>query len=187
MFAFGFVILALAVWLGDSAVQNRSPIATLEAIIKDPANTRQTLASSKGTGYRSNSAGTGVKHGSYTGTAVPSGGGSAVALAAVAYAMAQVGKPYEWGGTGPAAYDCSGLCYASYKAAGMTIPRNTAAQIVGGQAVAKKDLQPGDLVFPYPGHVFLYAGSGQAVEAPHTGEAVKVTNVYGFLTARRYA
>lgn len=187
MFAFGFIVLAIAVWLGDSAVQNRSPIATLEAIIKDPANTRTTLTSSKGTGYKSSNA-SGYKWPTpIPGTTSSNTGGSPVGLAAVTYAQAQLGKPYKWGATGPNAFDCSGLCYAAFKAAGVTIPRTSMLQMAGGTPVAKADLIPGDLIFPYPGHVFMYAGNGQCIEAPHTGAVVHVTNIYSFLTARRYA
>lgn len=192
MFAFGFVIIAIAVWLGDSAIQNRSPIATLEAIIKDPANTRTTLTATKGRGTPTTAASGAAQanqHSEHSGaeTNVTGAGGGPVAQAAVAYAVAQLGKPYKWSAEGPNAFDCSGLCYAAYKAAGLTIPRTTAGQIVGGKMVTKAKLQPGDLIFPYPGHVFMYTGNGQCVEAPHTGAVVHVTNIYSFFTARRYA
>lgn len=196
MFAFGFIVIAIAVWLGDSAIQNRSPIATLEAILRDPANTRTTLTTTKGTGYTPGAGGSGTKWPTPTPSippVTPHGGqpapeqGSTVALTAVSYAVAQIGKPYLHGAEGPNAFDCSGLCYAAYKAAGMTIPRTTATQIIAGRAVAKKDLQPGDLVFPYPGHVFMYVAGGQCVEAPHTGTTIHMTNIYSFFAARRFA
>lgn len=194
MFAFGFLVIAVGVWLGSSAVQNRSPIGTIEAIIKDPKNVRTTLLTSKGTGYQSTT-GTAVKGGTWpvgvpltaASSAAVGAGASPVAAAAVAYATAQVGKPYLWGASGPNAFDCSGLCYAAYKSAGMTIPRTTTTQLLAGKPVSKSDLMPGDLVFPYPGHVFMYSGGGATIEAPRTGQNVKIGTVYGFMTARRYA
>lgn len=100
--------------------------------------------------------------------------------------MAQVGKPYVWGGTGPNGFDCSGLVYAAYKAAGYSaIMRTTYQQVLQGSLVAQKDLAPGDLVFPDIGHVQIYVGGGQIVEAPHSGANVRVVNMWGFWTARR--
>lgn len=191
MFAAGFFAIVLAVFLAESARKNRSPIATLEAIVKDPKNARTVLTTSQGTLTPN----TGIlsKAGGHTGPITnpnPTGvsaSSSPVAAAACAYAEAQIGKPYRYGATGPDAYDCSGLIYAAYKSAGMTIPRTTAGQIIGGKSVPKAELQPGDLVFPYPGHVFLYVNGGQCVEAPHTGTAIHWTNIYSFFTARRYA
>lgn len=95
---------------------------------------------------------------------------------AVNFALAQVGKPYRWGATGPDAYDCSGLVQAAYKHAGVSIPRTTYLQIKVGIAV-KGAPQVGDLLFPDIGHVMLAIGDGTAVEAPHTGDHVKVIPV----------
>jgi len=105
---------------------------------------------------------------------------------AIAFALAQVGKPYRWGATGPDAYDCSGLIYAAYSSAGVSVPRVTYSQIVGGQAVSPRDIAPGDLLFPEPGHVWMYLGNGKCVEAPHTGDVVKVIPLGRFIAARRY-
>lgn len=105
---------------------------------------------------------------------------------AISYALAQQGKPYRWGATGPDAFDCSGLIYAAFQHAGLTIPRVTYSQITGGQAVNPKDIAPGDLLFPEPGHVWLYLGNNKAVEAPHTGDHVKVITIGPFMAARRY-
>lgn len=91
----------------------------------------------------------------------------------IAYCLAQVGKPYQWGGTGPRGYDCSGLIYMGYKSAGVVIPRATGGQQYAGNKVAGP-LMPGDLVFPHAGHVVMYIGNGKCVEAPHTGAFVRV-------------
>jgi hypothetical protein len=106
---------------------------------------------------------------------------------AIKYALNQVGKPYGWGKTGPAAYDCSGLVYMAYKSAGVNLPRTTGPMSAAGFAVSKVDLQPGDLVFPDPGHVQIYLGNGKIVEAPRTGLKIRVVDMWGFWRARRVA
>ncbi|MEV0823393.1 C40 family peptidase [Nonomuraea rubra] len=90
------------------------------------------------------------------------------------YALAQRGKPYLWGGTGPDSFDCSGVIYAAYKAAGLTIPRTTFTQWPFGVKVLEGEEQPGDLVFfnagpgtsaDNPGHVGLVVSKGKMLEA----------------------
>jgi cell wall-associated NlpC family hydrolase len=96
-------------------------------------------------------------HHGATGRAVP----GKAAAAAIAYARAQLGKPYEWGGTGPDAFDCSGLVQLAYASAGVSIARTSQAQWATGRHVS--DPAPGDLVFfagadgtpSSPGHVGL--------------------------------
>jgi cell wall-associated NlpC family hydrolase len=118
------------------------------------------------------------------GTSVPvSAPGSSGA--AIRFALAQVGKPYKWGATGPNSYDCSGLVYAAFRSAGVSVPRTTYLLANIGSRVSKANLQPGDLVFPDPGHVQIYLGNGKVVESPHTGAFVRVVNMWGFWTARR--
>ncbi|WP_327289149.1 C40 family peptidase [Streptomyces sp. NBC_01198] len=104
---------------------------------------------------------------------------ASVAAKAIAFAHAQLGKPYVWGATGPASFDCSGLTQASYKAAGITLPRTTGEQVDVGTRVSTSDLQPGDLIFFYSdaSHVGLYIGDGNMIHAPHTGTVVKVAPI----------
>jgi cell wall-associated NlpC family hydrolase len=106
---------------------------------------------------------------------------------AVAFALAQVGKWYAWGTAGPSTYDCSGLAMAAYASIGIRLPHNAAAQTGYGWRVSRSELRAGDLVFPYSslGHVVIYVGNGQIVEAPHSGARVTVRPLYGFYTARR--
>jgi hypothetical protein len=105
---------------------------------------------------------------------------------AIQFAREQIGKPYKFGATGPNAYDCSGLVQAAYHAAGIQLPRTTMQQIFAGQKVASESqLQPGDLRFPDAGHVQLYVGGGQVIEAPTTGENVRQTNAWGSFYAGR--
>jgi cell wall-associated NlpC family hydrolase len=114
------------------------------------------------------------------------------AQVAVNTAMAQQGKPYAWGGSGPNSFDCSGLTQFAFKAAGITLPRTTKAQATVGTPVAKANLQPGDLVFFYSpiSHVGIYIGNGQMVHAPTSGSVVKTVSVDAmgsFAGARRLA
>ena len=108
----------------------------------------------------------------------PSHGVSSRAQSALSFALAQLGKPYIWGGTGPTDYDCSGLMMASWGKAGVSLPRTAAAQYAAGTPVSTSDLQPGDLVFFYPGitHVGMYIGDGKFIHAssPRTGIKVSV-------------
>jgi len=114
---------------------------------------------------------------------VPSAGN---AQAILNEAYAQIGKPYVWGATGAANFDCSGFTQYVYEhAAGRDISRTTYSQINEGQAVNQDQLQPGDLVFPHAGHVGIYVGNGQMIHAPQTGDVVKVSPVYSFYAARR--
>jgi cell wall-associated NlpC family hydrolase len=93
---------------------------------------------------------------------------------AVAFAYAQIGKPYVWGATGPGSYDCSGLVSAAWSAAGVSIPRTTYDQWASLPHIPMSDLQPGDLIL-YNGesHVSIYVGGGYIIDAPHTGAVVE--------------
>ncbi|WP_297417769.1 NlpC/P60 family protein [Clostridium sp.] len=114
---------------------------------------------------------------------VPSAGN---AQAILNEAYAQLGKPYVWGATGADSFDCSGFTQYVYEhAAGIDISRTTYSQINVGQPVNQDQLQPGDLVFTHPGHVGIYVGNGQMINAPQTGDVVKVAPVYSFYAARR--
>lgn len=98
--------------------------------------------------------------------------------AAVASAQSKLGAPYQWGGTGPG-YDCSGLTSTSWQAAGVSIPRTSQAQYHSSKRVSRAELQPGDLVFYYPGitHVAIYVGNGQIIHAPSTGSVVQYASM----------
>jgi cell wall-associated NlpC family hydrolase len=110
--------------------------------------------------------------------------GNAQAILNEAYK--HLGAPYVWGATGPSTFDCSGFTQYVYEhAAGIDISRTTYTQIDVGQPVNEDELQPGDLVFPHAGHVGIYVGNGQMINAPKTGDVVKVQPVYAFYAARR--
>jgi cell wall-associated NlpC family hydrolase len=120
----------------------------------------------------------------------PRGTPSAVAKRAVAFALAQRGKPYRWGAEGPASFDCSGLAWAAYQAAGLGWARMTAANQwrwlkARWQLVPLGRLTAGDLVFYAHDHgdpatihhVGLYVGGGRMVEAPFTGALVRTSPI----------
>jgi cell wall-associated NlpC family hydrolase len=120
----------------------------------------------------------------YQAGVMPSAGGAGGVAAA--WALTQVGKPYQWGAAGPDAYDCSGLALRAWEAAGVELPRVAAAQYGAGQHLPLLDARPGDLVFfaPDPAdpttidHLGIYLGGGMMVDAPHTGGDVRVEAVY---------
>ncbi|MFI6880066.1 NlpC/P60 family protein [Streptomyces sp. NPDC050400] len=109
----------------------------------------------------------------------PSKAPNSRAASAIAYAYDALGSPYVWGATGPSAFDCSGLTQAAYRAAGISLPRTTYAQINAGQRVAKSQLRPGDLVFFYSGisHVGLYIGDGKMIHAPNPSAPVRIAPI----------
>ncbi|MEV5435372.1 C40 family peptidase [Streptomyces sp. NPDC052682] len=98
---------------------------------------------------------------------------------AVRYAVAQLGKPYEWGAEGPQAYDCSGLTFGAWAHAGTPIPRTSQEQWRRLERIPLDELRPGDLVvyFPEATHVALYLGDGMVVQAPRPGARIKVSPI----------
>jgi cell wall-associated NlpC family hydrolase len=102
------------------------------------------------------------------------------AAKAVAFARAQVGKPYVCGAAGPGSYDCSGLTQATWKAAGVALPRATADQVHAGTTVSLADAQPGDLVFFHDdgSHVGVYVGDGMMIHAPKPGTYVREESIH---------
>jgi cell wall-associated NlpC family hydrolase len=120
----------------------------------------------------------------------PAAGDGARAARAVAFALGQRGKPYRWGAEGPGAFDCSGLTWAAWRAAGVAIPRTAAGQLAGLPR-ARGRLQPGDLVIyasrgPSRRHVAMVVGRGRMVEALGRGIPIRSTSIRpGYLGAVR--
>ncbi|MGA5189253.1 NlpC/P60 family protein [Streptomyces griseoincarnatus] len=116
-------------------------------------------------------AGTSDSAASYNGPA------SGRARTAIEFAYAQLGKPYEWGSTGPDSYDCSGLTGAAWRAAGVSLPRTVQEQYSAGRKVSRSDLQPGDIIYWYNSsqHNGIYIGNGKAIHAPRTGKNIEIT------------
>ena len=116
--------------------------------------------------------------------ATPSG------AAFVALAATFLGTPYQWGGDSPTGFDCSGLVYYTLGKLGISAPRTSEAQWAWVQHIPQSELQPGDLVFENwpgeasPGHVAIYAGNNQIIEAPAPGQDVhRVAWTPGDITA----
>jgi cell wall-associated NlpC family hydrolase len=95
---------------------------------------------------------------------------------AIKYALQQIGDKYVFGAAGLVYWDCSGLTMRAFQAAGVSLPHSSRAQYQYGKSVARKDLQPGDLVFfgkPIS-HVAIYLGGNRMLHAPRTGSRVKI-------------
>ena len=109
----------------------------------------------------------------------------------VSAAMSQLGVPYIWGGaTAGVGFDCSGLVMWAYAQVGVSLPHSTYAMWNYGVPVSASDLEPGDLLFfDGLGHMGMYIGGGQFIEAPHTGAFVQISNLAdrmgGYVGARR--
>jgi cell wall-associated NlpC family hydrolase len=91
-----------------------------------------------------------------------------------------LGLHYLWGGLSAWGYDCSGLTWAVYRAHGITIPRDADAQFAAGTPVTLAAMQPGDLLFyehPVVGHVAMYIGGDQMIEAPNSASEVRIVPV----------
>ncbi|MEU8943878.1 NlpC/P60 family protein [Streptomyces sp. NPDC048489] len=132
------------------------------------------------TGPSSGTAGTSSGTTGTSGTPATDSSYAAKAGKAVAFARAQIGKPYVWGATGPGSYDCSGLTQAVWKAAGVTLPRTTYDQVNAGTTVPLSAIEPGDLVFFYGdiSHVGLYVGNGMMIHAPKPGAYVREESIF---------
>ncbi|MEU1551974.1 NlpC/P60 family protein [Streptomyces scabiei] len=128
------------------------------------------------------STGTGTSTDAIPGTTAPAEDSAYATKAAkaIAFARAQIGKPYVWGATGPGSYDPSGLTQAAWKAAGVDLPRTIHDQAAAGTTVPLADARPGDLVLFHDtiGHVGLYIGNSMMIHAPKPGTYVREESVF---------
>ncbi|MGV9282569.1 NlpC/P60 family protein [Streptomyces sp. NPDC003730] len=149
--------------------------AAQEAERKRQEEAAQQQESGAGSGSPGTSGGTGS-----SGSSTPDTSNGTRAEKAIAFARAQIGKPYVWGATGPGSYDCSGLTQAAWKAAGVSLPRVTYDQVDAGTTVPVSQAQPGDLVFFYDdiSHVGLYIGDGMMIHAPKPGAYVREESIF---------
>jgi cell wall-associated NlpC family hydrolase len=106
------------------------------------------------------------------------------AAKAIRYAKAQLGKPYQWGATGPRSFDCSGLVMRSWQAGGRKLPRVASAQYLASKPVTRSALAPGDVVFWAKGsspssiyHDAIYLGNDKIIEAPEPGHDVRIVSL----------
>jgi cell wall-associated NlpC family hydrolase len=153
------------------AADRRRQVAAKAAAQREAASANAGSGSSGG-----GSPGGGSSGGGPTGSA---GSPSSRAGAAVAAAYKQLGAPYDWAADGPGAFDCSGLTAYAWAAAGVDLPHSSQAQFGVGAHVSRSQLAPGDLVFfgsPIH-HVGIYVGNGTMIDAPQTGDVVRVQSI----------
>ncbi|WP_330457382.1 C40 family peptidase [Streptomyces sp. NBC_00820] len=141
------------------------------------------------------SGGDGTVFGTIPPGAVPAGykipaDASSTVQTAIRWALGQLKTPYQWGGSCTDSHgsdpmgrcDCSSLMQQSYKAAGVSLPRTTYTQVKAGKPVSVDALRPGDLVFTegtaaVPEHVGMFIGQGLIINAPHTGDVVRIATL----------
>ena len=107
----------------------------------------------------------------------PIGGAAGIA---VSVACGEIGKPYVWAAAGPNTFDCSGLMVYAWGKAGKKLRHYTVWQWEDGTRITRAQLRPGDLVFFFPPtlhHVGMYVGGGWMVNAPHTGDVVRMRRI----------
>jgi peptidoglycan DL-endopeptidase CwlO len=142
--------------------------ATLDSLTA--AQQAQVAAATVGANATTATSGTTGTSGTTTTEPTYNGPTSTQAEKAIAFAYAQLGKPYQWGATGPYSYDCSGLVQAAWAAAGVSIPRDTYEQWAALPHIATSSIEPGDLLYyDGEGHVAMYVGDGYIIDAPRTG------------------
>ncbi|MGW0207578.1 NlpC/P60 family protein [Streptomyces sp. NPDC003233] len=158
----------------QEAARKAAELAKQQAA-QQQADSSSSSSTATGSGSGSGSTGSGS-----TGSTTTSSSYDTKAEKAIAFARAQIGKPYVWGATGPDSYDCSGLTQAAWKAAGVTLPRTTYDQVNAGTTVSLADARPGDLIFFYDdiSHVGVYIGNGMMIHAPKPGAYVREESIY---------
>ncbi len=196
------LIISAGVWLIYTGWFGVEPLNTLQAIIKDPGNADDILSAKRTEASTKRAAATAARQvtsGSSKGSevsAAPGQVGTGDVATVLAFARQQLGKPYRLGGRGPDTWDCSGLVLVAFGKVGFNLPHNATTQMRYGTPIASKSqLLPGDLLFPsgpgtvLGGHVQIYTGNGQQIEAPRPGVPVVERAMWGFsgdkVTARR--
>jgi cell wall-associated NlpC family hydrolase len=157
------------------------------AAVNGPASTVR--ASSAGSWSATGAQATATLVAAYASTSYRLQSVPAQALTVVSWAEEQLGKPYRWGAAGPGSFDCSGLTMDALAQVGIAVNHNANAQWqeTKSHAVAQSQLAPGDLVFytgsdgspTAPGHVGIYVGNGEIIDAPHAGAAVRFDSLAG--------
>jgi cell wall-associated NlpC family hydrolase len=110
-----------------------------------------------------------------------------IANSALQAALTRRGDPYVWGASGPNEFDCSGLIQWAYEQVGVSLPHSSQSQATMGESVSRSSLQVGDLVFfgsPVH-HVGIYVGNGLMLNAPDTGQVVKVEALFSDYSGAR--
>jgi peptidoglycan DL-endopeptidase CwlO len=169
--------------------QLNTQVAALTAALNAARARSQQLSQARAAGLaRARAAELARQRAQHSGGGTHYGGSTATtagARKAIAFARAQLGKPYEWAADGPATFDCSGLTMRAWQAGGISLPHWSVAQYQVSTPVSPANARPGDLVFfAYDlndfgsiHHVALYIGNGLMIEAPYTGATVRISSV----------
>jgi peptidoglycan DL-endopeptidase CwlO len=106
--------------------------------------------------------------------------GDSIGVQAVRAALAELGKPYEWGAAGPNAFDCSGLVVWAYAHVGISLEHYTGDLWNEGEHIPFSQLRPGDLIFFFAdlGHVGIFLGRGLMIDAPDWGQPVQIQRIW---------
>jgi cell wall-associated NlpC family hydrolase len=179
----------------QAALRAAAEQAAAEQAAAEQAAEQQAAGQQAVAGQASDQAGTPT---SGTQWALSSGASAAQGNLAADWALTQLGKPYRWGGAGPASYDCSGLTMRAWQHAAVLLGHWTGWQWASGPHVPLDDLQRGDLLFYATNtsnpntihHVGIYIGNGMMVDAPYTGAYVRIDSMYqpgGLIGATRPA
>jgi cell wall-associated NlpC family hydrolase len=157
-------------------VEQKDEITELNRQIEAAARRREAREQAALEAARDAAAAASVQPGATNINAPPPPKGNSAGATAVRAALSQLGKPYVWAAEGPDSYDCSGLTLWAWAHAGVSLPHNSGMQYAATKRVAESDWQPGDLLFfgsPIH-HVGMYVGDGQMIEAPYTGQVVRI-------------
>jgi len=176
----GWLLVGGGMFVFYALIKGESPLAVFKDVVQTGKNSQAPGSNSNGAvNVPEMGGGEGGGPGRDAGISFITGGSSGARQNILAVAQAQLGKPYQWGATGPDKFDCSGLTQYCYKnGAGITIPRVSGSQAHFGQATNQP--QPGDIVwFGSPvHHVGIYVGGSQIIHAPEAGEPVEVATIW---------
>jgi cell wall-associated NlpC family hydrolase len=181
----GVLLMVLAIAMMESGARGKAS-TFLDALVGKSPSATPSSATTSGTAIDAallSLSGQSASSGASTPSATTIGAQGSSSTPVVQDALSQLGVPYQWGAEAQGvAFDCSGLVQWAFGQVGSLLPRTSQQQYAATTPVSAAQLQPGDLVFSAPGeggvsgpgHVGIYAGGGQYVDAPYTGQSVRL-------------